>query len=112
MTEVTGVAPGFLLLPAREYKWKLKKKIEIRIPIRGKISELLDENAQENLKIHLEDDFDLKDAGIFYLWQVTGVLFASSQYPQLADNEVLNVVAIETTGEELVLYGEIIQSVE
>ena len=43
MSKATGVAPGFLLLPAREYEWQLEKKIQIRVPLKGSIQELLND---------------------------------------------------------------------
>ncbi len=108
----TGVAPGFILLPAREYKWQLKNRIEIRIPIEGKISDFLDSEAlSAGVKIAGDDEFAVFGDNIFFLWEIVRVLFAKSEYPSLFENECLNVVALERDGEELVIYGEVIQSV-
>lgn len=109
---VRGVAPGFLLLPAREYKWELKNRAEIRIPIEGKISALLEPGAlEEGVKIEGDDTFVIFDEGLFSLWETVRVLFATSLYPNLLEDECLNVVALERDGEELVIHGEIIKSV-
>ncbi len=109
---VKGVAPGFILLPAREYKWELKNRIEIRMPIKGKISDLLGSEAlAAGMKIAGDDEFAIFDDNIFFLWEIVRVLFAKSQYPSLFENECLNVVALERDGDELVIHGEVIQSV-
>jgi hypothetical protein len=39
------------------------------------------------------------------------VLFARAEYPNLADDECFNIVALERDGDELILYGEVIKSV-
>ncbi len=110
---VMGVAPGFILLPAREYKWQLKNRIEIRIPIEGKISDFLDsETLAAGVKIAGDDEFAVFDDNVFFLWEIVRVLFAKSEYPSLLENECLNVVALERDGEELVIHGEVIQSVD
>lgn len=107
-----GVAPGFLLLPARDYKWELKNRVEIRVPVEGKISELLEPGALDTgVKIAGDDEFVIFDDGMFSLWETVRVLFATSLYPNLLEDECLNVVALERDGEELVVHGEIIKSV-
>lgn len=107
-----GVAPGFLLMPAREYKWELKNRVEIRVPIEGKISELLEPGALDaGVKIAGDDEFVTFEGDVFFLWETVRVLFATSLYPNLLDDECLNVVALERDGDELIIYGEIIRSV-
>ena len=109
---VKGVAPGFLLIPAREYEWQLKNRVEIRIPIEGKISDFLGaESLAEGVKIAGDDEFVVFDDGVFFLWEIVRVLFARSEYPSLSEKECLNVVALERDGEELIIHGEVIQSV-
>lgn len=115
MVAVRGVAPGFLLLPAREYSWELVNRIQIRIPIEGKISEVF--NAEElatNVKIGGPDEFSIVDEdGNVYLWEIIRILFAQIKYPELTDDQCLNVVALvkNPETEELVIHGEILQSV-
>ncbi len=112
MVITKGVAPGFLLLPAREYSYELSKRITIELPVSGKIADILKaEELAEGIKIGLEEDFALFEGDIFYLWQIVGVLFAQSKYPQLDDNEMLNVVAIERVEDTLILHGEILKCV-
>ena len=112
MVSVKGVAPGFLLLPAREYTYELKEKITIELPAAGRLSEILNkEELAEGVNIGLDDDFALFEDGVFYLWQVIGVLFAQTKYPQLKDDEMVNVVALERVGDNIILHGEILKCV-
>jgi hypothetical protein len=111
MPRTVGVAPGFLLLPAREYAWELKKKVEIRLPLKGTISGILNKGGTyDRVKIAGEDDFSIFEDGVLLLWEAVRVMFAEARYPGLADDECLNVVALEFDGDEVILFGEIIQS--
>lgn len=112
MGSVKGVAPGFLLLPAREYEWLLQRKVQIRAPLKGKIRDLLGEKAlAAGVKIAGEDDFSVFEDDLLLLWELVRVLFAQSQYPALNDDECLNVVALEFEGDEVVIHGEVIKNV-
>jgi DNA-binding transcriptional LysR family regulator len=109
---VKGVAPGFLLLPAREYDWELKNRISIHVPLTGSIRELLGERELDaGVRLMGDDEFSICDGTVIRLWEVVRVLFAEAQYPALEDDESLNVVALEQTESEIILYGEIIRSV-
>jgi len=106
---VKGVAPGFLLLPAREYEFELKNRLEIRMPIEGKISDFLNEEAlAAGVQIAGDDEFAVFDGNVFFLWEIVRVLFARAEYPALLGNEYLNVVALERKGNELIIHGEVI----
>jgi hypothetical protein len=107
----TGVAPGFLLLPAREYSWELQRKIELRLPRKGSIGEILGKDrVPSNVTIGGEDEFNIFEDNVVLLWDLVRLMFAGTRYPWLEDDECLNVVALEFTDEEVVLYGEIIKS--
>ena len=111
MANTVGVAPGFLLLPAREYEWELLKKIELRLPLKGSISEVLQKDLMmADMQIAGEDEFSIFEDNLLLLWEVVRVMFAGSRYPALEDNECLNVVALEFTDDEVVVYGEVIRS--
>ncbi len=116
MDEVRGVAPGFILLPAKDYSWKTVKRIDIRIPLEGKISGILNElDLADGVKIGGPDEFAAFDEdGTVYLWDIVRVLFADFKYPQLSDGQCLNVVALakDTEANELIVYGEILESKE
>ena len=112
---VRGVAPGFLLIPAREYTWELVTRVEIRLPNEGSIRELVgDKDFANGVSFPGNDDFCLFDDRTLLLWEIVRVLFASAKYPQLKDDECLNVVAVEmprVEGEDIVVHGEIIRHV-
>jgi hypothetical protein len=114
MSRAVGVAPGFLLLPAREYEWELKDRIQIKVPMKGKISDLLGgRELGAGVKIAGEDRFSVMEDGVLLLWEVLRILFAQAQYPALESNGCLNVVAMEFEGNDaVILHGEIIKSVE
>ncbi len=110
-SKVKGVAPGFLLLPAREYDWELRNRISIPVPLTGSIKELLGARELDaGVSIAGEDGFSIFEGGIVQLWEVVRVLFAGAQYPALEDDESLNVLALEFTDENVILHGEIIRS--
>ncbi len=112
MPKATGVAPGFLLLPAREYEWELKKKIEMRLPLKGTIDEIIKKDTMpEGVKIAGDNDFSIFEDKVLLLWEIVRVMFAGTRYPQLEDDECLNVVALEFTEDEVIIYGEVIKSV-
>lgn len=112
MSKATGVAPGFLLLPAREYEWQLEKKIQIRIPVKGSIQELLSgTDLPTGMRIAGDDEFSVFEDGLLLLWEIIRVLFSQGKYPSLEDDQSLNIVALEFEGDEVVLHGEVIKSV-
>ena len=107
-----GVAPGFLLMPAREYAWELKERVEIKLPLQGSIKDLMSNViGTGGVEVGGEDQFSIFEDGVLQLWEVVRILFVEAKYPSLADDECLNVVALELKGEDVVLYGEIIKSV-
>ncbi len=113
MGTTVGVAPGFLLLPAREYEWELKKKVEFRIPLKGSIRGVLREDVLSgDVKIAGDDGFSIFEDNVLLLWEIVRVMFASARYPELESNECFNVVALEFEDDEVIIYGEVIKSVE
>ena len=112
MPRTVGVAPGFLLLPAREYEWELKKKVEFTLPLQGTIAEILKkDNLPLGVQIAGDNEFSIFEDNLLLLWELVRVMFAGSRYPQLADDECLNVVALSFTDDSVTVYGEIIQSI-
>lgn len=109
---VKGVAPGFLLMPAREYGWQLDSKIKIELPNEGSVNELVANlESAEGLQFPGDDKFCLFGDNVLLLWEVVRVLFVSKKYPDLADDQCLNVVALEVKDDKIILYGEIIRSI-
>jgi len=112
MPKAVGVAPGFLLLPAREYAWELQKKVEFRLPLSGTINEIISrEKLPQGVQIGGDNEFSIFEDNLLLLWELVRVMFASARYPELEDDECLNVVALEFTDEEAIIYGEVIKSI-
>lgn len=113
MSRVVGVSPGLILLPAREYVWELKKRVEIKIPNEGLISDSLKSGElAEGVKIVGDDEFLVFGDNLLSLWEIPRILFAHKLYPQLEENQAFNVTTLEIDGEFVTIYGEIIESVD
>lgn len=107
-----GVAPGFLLLPARQYEWELQRKIELSLPLRGKISDILSHDTiPTNVSFAGDDEYNIFEDNLLLLWEIVRVMFAGHRYPWLEDDESLNVVALEFTETDVKIFGEVIKSV-
>ena len=103
---------GMILLPAKEYEWELKSRHTIEVPNSGKISEFLNEHELAiGTSIPGDDEFTVNDDGLFQVWELVRVLFASAQYPALEDGECFNVVAVEMDEDVIRVHGEVIKSV-
>jgi len=105
-----GVAPGFILIPAREYEWELCQRVSIQIPNKGEISKFLSENELDSrVKLPGDNEFSIMEDGVLQLWEVVRVLFAKADYPNLKDDECFNVVALEFDDNLITLHGEILR---
>lgn len=102
--------PGFLLIPAREHKWKIvRDNVAISVPKVGFITELIKNSSlSDEVKIPGEDEFYAFEDNTFYLYQVPRVLFALGKYPSLENDQAFNVYAIIVEGDEIVLHGAVI----
>lgn len=108
---VKGVAPGFLLLPAREYSWELVRRIQVEVPNTGSLQEMVgSKEFALGVGFSGEDAFSIFEDNTLLLWELVRVLFAKAAYPALQDDECLNVVALEFSGDTVVLHGEVIRS--
>lgn len=113
MPQVVGVSPGLLLLPAREYVWELKKRVEIKIPNEGLISDSLKSGElAEGVKIVGDDEYLVFKDNLLSLWEIPRILFAHKLYPQLDENQAFNVTTLEIDDKFVIIYGEIIESVD
>ncbi len=112
MPKTVGVAPGFLLLPAREYEWELQKRVEFRLPLKGTIEAIMEKDSMpDGVQISGENDYSIFEDNVLLLWELVRVMFAGARYPQLEDDQCLNVVALEFTDDEVILFGEVIKSI-
>lgn len=111
MTTARGIS-GLVLLPARDYEWELLGRHTIRVPLQGKISELVQENEfAAGVKIAGDDDFSVFEDNVFLLWELVRVMFAEAQYPSLKEDECFNVLALEVTDDAVLVHGEVIRAV-
>lgn len=109
---VRGVAPGLILVPAREYEWELVQKVTINVPNKGRITDFLNEQElADGIKLPGDDEFVILEDNLLLLWEIVRVLFAKAKYPNLEDDQCLNVTALEFEGEDVVLHGEILKYV-
>ena len=109
----TGI-PGMILLPAREYKWELVRRVSLKVPNQGKISDLLSkQELASGVQIPGDDEFVIFEDGLFLVWEAVRVLFADVQYPALEEDECFNVVGFELQDDDIILiHGEILKSGE
>ena len=106
--KVLGV-PSALLLPAREFKFKVYHGNHvISIPRKGAYVELDPENFTEK-----DGDFHFLREDTFYLPALTKVLFACNKYPDLKDNQAFVIVGLKIIDEETIeLIGNLIEFLE
>jgi len=95
--EMIGIAPGFLLVPAREHRWEVKRNVEISVP------------KPPSDRLGEDGPFFITEEGVSSLWMVVPFLFGNNKYPELADDECFNLTALEEDEEKIVLYGQILK---
>lgn len=104
--------PTMLMLPARNYKFRVNtKEYVITIPRKGKYIEFDKELFTEE-----DGDFDVlapsdeKDVeSILYMPSLTKVLFGASRYPDLEENQAFTPIAIVFREEEVDIVGNVIE---
>lgn len=110
LVKVIGT-PTMMLLPARNYKFKVyQKNYSIKIPRKGIYKDLDDRVFSENdggfnILEYLEDS----DIYTIYMPAISKVLFAVSQYPDLKDNQAFTPLAIIVREDEVEIVGNIIE---
>jgi hypothetical protein len=111
--DVVGT-PTMLLLPSRNYKFKVfENPYRITLPRRGKYVDIDDKIFSEK-----DGEFDLlqyseKEEGhILFMPAISRVLFATNQYPDLKDGYAFTPVAIIFKEEEVEIIGNLIEMVQ
>jgi len=106
--------PTPLLLPSRNYKFKVyEKQYSLRVPRRGRYVDLNDTLFSEkdgdfNI-LSYDEETELK---IVFLPAVSKLLFATTQYPDMKDNQAFVPIAL-LIGEDYVdIVGNLIEMVE
>lgn len=106
--KVKGV-PGALLLPAREFKFKVfHGNFVITIPRKGLYKELDSTFFGDN-----DGEFHFLKDDTLYIPALTKVLFACKKYPDLEDNQAFVILAIKFVDDEKVdIIGNLIEFLE
>jgi len=101
--EQTGT-PTMVLLPARNYKFKVvNEEYKIVIPRKGSYAEIDPEFfSEEDGEFHLMDG----RTKALYLPSISKVLFATQQYPDLKSEELFAPVLIKFKKDEVEIIGQ------
>ena len=104
MLKIIGT-PTMMLLPARNYKFKVyPEEYNIIIPRKGAYKDI-DEGA------YTEEDgeFNILDKDILYIPSISKILFATSQYPELKDNQAFTPIALVVEKDRVQIIGNVIE---
>jgi hypothetical protein len=108
--DVVGT-PTLMLLPARNYKFKVyDQDYSVTVPRKGKYVDLDDKMFTEE-----DGDFNImqysrKDkAQVVYLPDLSRVMFATSQYPDLKDTQAFTPIALVIKKDTVDIVGNVIE---
>jgi hypothetical protein len=108
--DVVGT-PTLMLLPARNYKFKVyEQDYSVIVPRKGKYVDLDSEMFTEE-----DGDFNImqysrKDkAQVVYLPELSRVMFATSQYPDLKDTQAFTPIALVIKKDTVEIVGNVIE---
>jgi hypothetical protein len=99
--------PTMVLLPARNYKFKvIHQEIKITIPRKGTYHDL----DKEFYSLE-EGEFDIYDevSKVLYIPSVTKVLLGLKKYPYLESNQLFAPIALVFNDEEVDVIGQVIE---
>jgi len=104
MLKIIGT-PTMMLLPARNYKFKVyPEEYEIIIPKKGFYKDLDEEMYSEE-----DGEFNILDNDVLYMPSISKVLFATSKYPDLKDNQAFTPIALVVEEDEVRIIGSVIE---
>lgn len=105
--KVRGV-PGALLLPSREFKFKVfHGNHVITIPRSGAYTDI------DSLFFTEKDgEFHFLEDDTLFLPALSKVLFACKKYPSLRDNQAFVIIGISFTDDEIEIIGNLIEFLE
>lgn len=105
--KVKGV-PGALLLPSREFKFKVYHGNHvITIPRKGAYTDI-----DPLFFTDKDGDFHFMEDDTLYLPALSKVLFACKKYPSLRDNQAFVILGIRITDDEIEVIGNLIEFME
>lgn len=110
LVKVVGT-PTMMLLPARNYRFKVyQKEHSIKIPRKGAYKDFDDKLFSEK-----DGEFDIlrcdeeSNSYSLYMPSISKVLFAASQYPALKDNQAFTPLVMLIREDEIEIVGNIIE---
>ena len=108
--DVVGT-PTLMLLPARNYKFKVyEQDYSVTIPRKGKYVDLdsemfTEEDGEFNIMQYSRKD----KAQVVYLPDLSRVMFATSQYPDLKDTQAFTPIALVVKKDTVEIVGNVIE---
>ena len=106
--------PTALMLPARNYKFKVFSETHtITVPVKGKYSDLA-----PDLFVDKDDEFDFlqcseeDESFTFFIPALSKVLFATGQYPDMKDSQAFTPISVTVKGDEVEIVGNLIEMVQ
>jgi hypothetical protein len=110
MEEYISGVPTMIMLPARNYKFKVVlNECEIRIPREGKYEDIDPEFFNEESGSFVILDDKSLDKKLFFFPSITKVLFACKKYPDLPYNQVFAPVAAVIEETDVIIYGQVLE---
>lgn len=104
MLKIIGT-PTMMLLPARNYKFKVyPEEYDIVIPRKGSYKDIDDEMYSEE-----DGEFNILENDVLYIPSISKILFATSKYPDLKDNQAFNPIALVVEKDEVRIIGNVIE---
>ena len=106
--------PTILLLPARNYKFKVfEKDFSITIPRYGEYMAISPELfSEEDGEFYFLQHSDEYEADILYLPALSKLLFATGQYPDLQDGQAFTPIAFIVREDEVEIIGNLIEMIK
>lgn len=108
--DVVGT-PTLMLLPARNYKFKVyDQDYSVTIPRKGKYVDLDSEMFTEEDGEFNVMQYSRKDkAQVVYLPDLSRIMFATSQYPDLKDTQAFTPIALVVKKDTVEIVGNVIE---
>lgn len=106
--------PTMMLLPARNYKFKVyEEDYRIELPRKGAYEELdPDHFSKEDGSFNFLQYDKSKKYHTFYLPSVSKALFAAGKYPDLKDGQAFTPIGIVIRKDKIEIIGSIIEMIE
>lgn len=102
--------PSMVLLPARNYYYKvIKEQHSVVLPRKGTYKDLVEEEYKDLFKTDGSFNIYDEDSNTLYLPSITKVLFATKQYPDLPQNHLFIPVFLVFSEEEVTVVGQIVE---